>query len=94
MGWEVWSRKGRTNCRGLILLGAVERRGALVVGILDVIFWLFGLSRFLVDFRRARGFLVSLWTRGFGDGGICARIWEWRRVVVQEGEELKLRLSV
>jgi hypothetical protein len=31
-------KKGqRTNCRGLMLLGAVERRGALVVGILDVI---------------------------------------------------------
>lgn len=28
---------GCTNCRGLILVGAVERRGALVVGIRDVI---------------------------------------------------------
>ena len=26
-----------TNCRGLILLGAVERRGALVVGMREVI---------------------------------------------------------
>ena len=27
----------RTNCRGLMLLGAVERRGAFVVGIREVI---------------------------------------------------------
>jgi hypothetical protein len=28
----------RTSCRGLMLLGAVERRGAFVVGMRDVIF--------------------------------------------------------
>ena len=28
----------RTNCRGLILLGAVERRGAFVVGMREAIF--------------------------------------------------------
>jgi hypothetical protein len=35
---EKWQRNlPRTNCRGLILLGAVERRGALVVGMREVI---------------------------------------------------------
>jgi hypothetical protein len=35
---EKWQRNlSRTNCRGLILLGAVERRGALVVGMREVI---------------------------------------------------------
>ncbi len=28
----------RTNCRGLMLLGAVDRRGAFVVGMREVIF--------------------------------------------------------
>jgi hypothetical protein len=35
---EKWKNNlSRTNCRGLILLGAVERRGALVVGMREVI---------------------------------------------------------
>ena len=38
MNIEKWKNNlSRTNCRGLILLGAVERRGALLVGMREVI---------------------------------------------------------
>ena len=40
-----------TSCRGLMLLGAVESRGAFVVGILDVIL---GCGEFEVSTARKR----------------------------------------